>query len=119
VEASNKATTLEQSTLSFLPLAKWDEYNSYGEVVPSRLRYTIEWKMATNNKVVCKDTKQDVVLAPAVYWRLYLQPKVEKLVAKKASQGRQVELNNTSVVASVNNRSERDLCKQYNNMHVN
>jgi hypothetical protein len=118
VEASNEATTPERSRLSFLPLAEWDEYNSYDEVVPSRLRYTIEWKMATNNKVVCEDTEQDVVLAPAVYWRLYLQPKVEKLVAKKALQGRQVKLDDTSVVASVNDRSERDLCKRYDDMHV-
>lgn len=118
VEASNEATTPERPTLSFLPLAEWDEYNSYDEVVPSHLRYTIEWKVAINNKVVCKDTEQDVVLAPAVYWRLYLQPKVEKLEARKLSQGRQVEYDDTSVVASVNDRSERDLCKRYDDMHV-
>jgi hypothetical protein len=50
-------------------LAEWDEYNSYDEDTPSRLRYTIECKMTVNNKVISKDTEQDIVLAPAVYWR--------------------------------------------------
>ncbi|KAG9196829.1 hypothetical protein G6514_003942 [Epicoccum nigrum] len=104
--------------LGFFPLAEWDEYNSYDEDTPSRIRYTIEWKVAVNNKVISKDTEQDIVLAPAVYWRMYLQPKVEKLVDKKLSQGRQVEYDDTSVMASVNDRSERDLCKWYDDMHV-
>ncbi|KAL1598076.1 hypothetical protein SLS59_007086 [Nothophoma quercina] len=108
----------DPSGLGFLPLAEWDEYNSYDEVVPSRLRYTIEWKVAVNNKVISKDTEQDIVLAPAVYWRMYLQPKVEKLVAKKLSQGREAEYDDTSVVASVNDRSERDLSKRYDDMHI-
>ncbi|KAF1358619.1 hypothetical protein EJ07DRAFT_86450, partial [Lizonia empirigonia] len=75
-------------------------------------------KLAVNNKVISKDTEQDIVLAPAVYWRMYLQPKVEKLVDKKLSQGRQVEYDDTSVVASVNDRPERDLCKRYDDMHI-
>lgn len=111
-------TTSDPSRPGFLPLAEWDEYNSYDEDTPSRIRYTIEWKVAVGNKAISKDTEQDVVLAPAVYRRTYLQPKVEKLVAKKLSQGRQVEYDDTSVVASVNGRSERDLCKRYDDMHV-
>jgi hypothetical protein len=101
VEASCRAITPDLSRLSFLPLAEWDEYNSYDEDTPSRLRYTIEWKVTVNNKVISKDTEQDIVLAPVVYWRMYLQPKVEKLVAKKLSYGRRVEHDDTSVVASV------------------
>jgi hypothetical protein len=50
-----------------LPLAEWDEYNSYEEDTPSRIRNTIEWKVAVKNKVISKDTEQDIVLAPAVY----------------------------------------------------
>ncbi|KAF2006537.1 hypothetical protein P154DRAFT_418164, partial [Amniculicola lignicola CBS 123094] len=53
--------------LGFLPLAEWDEYNSYEEEIPSRLHYSIEWKVAVNNRVIAKDTEQDIVLAPAVY----------------------------------------------------
>lgn len=118
VEASCAVATPDSSRLGFLPLAEWDEYNSYDEDVPSRLRYSIEWKVAVNNKVVSKDTEQDVVLAPAVYWRMYLQPKVEKLVARKLPPGRQVEYDDTSVVASVNDRTERDLTKRFDDMHI-
>ncbi|KAJ8118503.1 hypothetical protein OPT61_g520 [Boeremia exigua] len=114
-EASCEPTT---PRLGFLPLAEWDEYNSYNEDTPSRIRYTIEWKLAVNNKVVSRDTEQDVILAPAVYWRMYLQAKVKQLVDKKLSPSRQVEYDDTSVVASVNDRSERDLCKRYDNMHI-
>jgi hypothetical protein len=81
-EASCEPTT---PRLGFLPLAEWDEYNSYDEDTPTRIRYTIAWKLALNNKVISKDTEQDIVLAPAVYWRMYLQSKVEKLADKKLS----------------------------------
>ncbi|KAF1961001.1 hypothetical protein CC80DRAFT_403597, partial [Byssothecium circinans] len=60
-------TELHPNRLDFLPLAEWDEYNSYDEDMPSRLRYSIEWKVVVNNKMLSKDTEQDVVLAPAAY----------------------------------------------------
>ena len=81
-------TLAEADRLGFLPLAEWDEYNSYEEGTPSHLRYSIEWKIAVNNRAIAKDTEQDVVLAPAVYWRMYLQAKVEKLVDKKLPRSR-------------------------------
>lgn len=68
--------TQEPFGLGFLPLAEWNEHNSYDEDTPIRLRYSIERKVTINNKVLSRDTEQDVVLAPAVYWRMYLQPKV-------------------------------------------
>jgi hypothetical protein len=81
-QGCNEVVQVGAGQLGFLPLAEWDEYNSYEEDTPSRLRYSIEWKVAINNKVMAKDTEQDVVLAPAVYWRMYLQAKVDKLVEK-------------------------------------
>ena len=81
-EASRDPTPLGSSRLGFLPLAKWDEYNSYEEVTPSRLRYSVEWKVAVNNRVVAKYTEQDLVLVPAAYWHMYLKPKVEKLSSR-------------------------------------
>jgi hypothetical protein len=104
--------------LGFLPLAEWDEYNSYEEDTPSRLRYSIEWKVAINNKVMAKDTEQDVVLAPAVYWRMYLQGKVDKQVDKKLPHSSHVRLDDTNVVASVNDRSEHDLTRRFDNMDI-
>lgn len=43
--------------LGFLQLDEWDEHNSYGEEVLTVLHYSIEWKVAVNNKVVSRDTE--------------------------------------------------------------
>ncbi|EOA85573.1 uncharacterized protein SETTUDRAFT_29158 [Exserohilum turcica Et28A] len=104
--------------LGFLPLAEWDEHNSYEEETPSHLRYSIEWKIAVDNGAIAKDTEQDVVLAPAVYWRMYLQAKVEKLVDKKLPRSSHVELDDISVVASVKDRSESDLTRRFDDMNI-
>ncbi|KAF2022548.1 hypothetical protein EK21DRAFT_119643 [Setomelanomma holmii] len=104
--------------LGFLPLDEWDEHNSYDEDVPSRLRYTVEWKVMVNNKVIAKETEQDVVLAPAAYWHMYLNAKVERLVSRKLPPHRNVEYDDTNVVVSVNDRSERDVTKQFDSMDI-
>jgi hypothetical protein len=117
-EASRDPTPLDSNRLGFLPLAEWDEYNSYKEDTPSRLRYSIEWKVAVNNRVVAKDTEQDLVLVPAAHWHMYLKPKVEKLSSRKVGHNRHVEYDDTSVVVSVNDRSERDLTKRFDNMNI-
>lgn len=117
-EASRDPTPLDSNRLGFLPLAEWDEYNSYEEDIPSRLRYSIEWKVAVNNRVVAKDTEQDLVLVPAAYWHMYLKTKVEKLSSRKVGHNRHVEYDDTSVIVSVNDRSERDLTKRFDNMNI-
>src|SRR5438034_1145677 len=76
-------TQLEPDRLRFLELDEWDELNSYEEEVPTLLHYSIEWKVAVNNRVVAKDTEQDIVLVPIAYWHMVLQPKLEKLLQKK------------------------------------
>jgi hypothetical protein len=50
---------------------------------------------------------------------MYLKPKVEKLLSKKVAYNRHVECNNTRVIISINNRSERDLTKQFNSININ
>jgi hypothetical protein len=109
---------VDSDRLGFLPVAEWDEYNSYEEDVPTRLHYSIEWKVVVNNRMLSKDTEQDVVLAPAAYWRFCLKAKVEKLLGKKLPHGRHVKCDDTSVVASVNDRSERDLTKRFDDMDI-
>jgi hypothetical protein len=117
-EASRNHTPLDSNRLGFLPLTEWDEYNSYEEDTPSRLRYSIEWKVTVNNRVVAKDTEQDIVLVPAAYWHMYLKSNVEKLSSKKVAHNRNVEYDDTGVVVSVNDRSERDLTKRFDNMDI-
>ena len=118
ITTSRNHTLLDSNRLGFLPLAEWDEYNSYEEDIPSRLRYSIEWKVAVNNRVVAKETEQDIVLVPAAYWHMYLKPKVEKLSSKKVAHNRHVEYDDTRVVISVNHRSERDLTKRFDSMDI-
>jgi hypothetical protein len=118
VDDGQEATPLDAGKLGFLPLDEWDEHNSYDEDVPSRLRYSIEWKVVVNNKTLSKDTEQDVVLAPSAYWRLCLSAKVDKLLSRKLPHGRHVKCDDTSVVASVNDRSERDLTKRFDEMDI-
>jgi hypothetical protein len=74
--------------------------------------------VVVNNKVVAKNTKQDLVLVPSAHWHLCLKPKVEKLLSKKVAHNRHVEFNNTSVVVSVNDRSQRNLTKRFDNIDV-
>jgi hypothetical protein len=118
VEDGRDMIQVDSDRLGFLPVAEWDEYNSYEEDVPTRLHYSIEWKIVVNNRMLSKDTEQDVVLAPAAYWRFCLKAKVERLLGKKLPHGRHVKCDDTSVVASVNDRSERDLTKRFDDMDI-
>jgi hypothetical protein len=67
---------------------------------------------------IAKDTEQDLVLVPSAHWHLCLKPKVEKLLSKKVAHSRHVEFDDTSVVVSLNDRSQRDLTKRFDNMDV-
>lgn len=71
-----------------------------------------------NNRMVSKDTEQDVVLAPATYWRLFLQSKLEKLLGKKLAKNRPVKSEDTTVVVSVTERSQRDLTKRFDDTDI-
>jgi hypothetical protein len=66
-----------------------------------------------NEKPLTRDTEQDVVLTLPSYWELFLRPKLEKVVAKKRSQKKNMTLEDIHVAVSVTERSEPDLIKQY------
>lgn len=108
----------QSEKLDFCPLSEWDKENTYDEDPPSYIHYLIEWKVTVNNRVVSKDTEQDVVLAPAVYWRIALQPKLEKLLCRKLAKNRPVRSEDTNVVISVTERSQRDLAKRFEDTNV-
>ena len=58
--------------------------------MPTLLHDSTEWKVAVNNKVVSRDTEQDVVLVPIAYWHMILRPKLERLLQKKFGSNKQV-----------------------------
>jgi hypothetical protein len=86
--AAHLQTQLAPDKLRFLELDEWDELGSYKEEAPTCFHYLIEWKVVVNNKVVAKDTEQDLVLVPIAYWHMVLQPKLEKLLRRKLAQNR-------------------------------
>jgi hypothetical protein len=63
--------------------------------------------------VVAKDTKPDLVLAPSAYWVKVLRQKLESWVKTKTQRSRRVRSEDTAVVVSVNDRSQRDLNKWF------
>jgi hypothetical protein len=68
--------------------------------------------------MVSKDIEQDVVLAPSAYWGLFLQPKLEKLLYKKLAKNRPVKSEDTNIVVSVTERSQRDLTKRFDDTDI-
>jgi hypothetical protein len=109
---------LQPDKLALVQLNSWDQEKTYDEDPPSCIHYSIEWRVTLNSKVVSKDTEQDLVLAPASYWQLFLQPKLGKLLRKKLPQNKCVRSDDTNVVVSVADRSQRDLTKRFDDTEI-
>jgi hypothetical protein len=109
---------MEPGRLRFLQLDEWDEHNSYSEDVPTCLHYSIEWKVAVNNKVVHRDTEQDVVLIPIGYWHTTLRLKLERVLERKFGLDNQMRCDDTNVTVSVTDRTQRDLVKSFENLNI-
>jgi hypothetical protein len=104
--------------LQLLSLDDWDELNSYDEDKPSCLHYSIEWKVSVNNESISNNTEQDLVLAPRVFWHMFLKSKLDKLLQRKVGQNRSIKCDDTSVVASVSDRSQRDLTLRFDDIDI-
>lgn len=89
----------------------------YDEHLLTCLHYSIVWKVTLNNKTIRKNTEQDLVLAPQFHWRLFLEPKLKELVRKKFSQ-KQGELDDITIIVSVNHRNQLDLTLSFDKTDV-
>lgn len=105
---SSQHQSPQLSQIRLLQLGEWEEGKLYDEHLPTCLHYSIVWKVTLNNKTIRKNTEQDLVLAPQFHWRLFLEPKLKELVSKKFSQ-KQGELDDTTIIVSVNHRNQPDL----------
>ena len=101
--------------LGFLPQSQWWEDGQYIESPPKYIHYTIEWKVTVNNRAACKDTGQDIVLAPHAYWQSFLKPKLEAIVSTRCSRATPLD---TSVKICINDRGERDVTKRFDSTDV-
>jgi hypothetical protein len=65
-----------------------------------------------NNRVLAKDTEQDLDSAPSSYWQ-QIKQKAECVLRQKINRNRRVKPDDTSIVVSVNDCSQRDLTKRF------
>ncbi|KAH1971260.1 hypothetical protein KXV92_007769 [Aspergillus fumigatus] len=103
--------------LGFLPLAEWQEGGEYEEYPPRYICYTIAWRIVLNRKIECRDTEQDLVIAPSDYWKESLKAKMENLLHVKR-RNRRIRSEGTAIVVSVNDRSQNDLEKHYHSTNI-
>ncbi|KAJ3469840.1 hypothetical protein MRS44_003905 [Fusarium solani] len=107
--------------LPLLQLADWDSEVAYDESPPTCIHYSIEWKLQLRKGRLTKltnDTERDLVLAPGAYWDRTLESKVEGLLRKKTPQGKCYLPEETNVIVSVTDRSERDLTKRFDEFNI-
>ncbi|KAM5528784.1 hypothetical protein FOXYSP1_16628 [Fusarium oxysporum f. sp. phaseoli] len=107
--------------LPLLQLDDWDPDGTYDESPPTCIHYSIEWKLQLRKGRLSKltnDTEQDLVLAPGAFWDTTLEDKVDKLLKQKTPRGKSYVPEETIVVVSVTDRSERDLTKRFDEFNV-
>ncbi|KAG4427670.1 hypothetical protein IFR05_016847 [Cadophora sp. M221] len=101
-ESFSQQQTQQDDKLGFCQLSDWDEERTYDEDPPRYIHYSIEWNVKVNNREVSKETEQDLVLAPASYWRLFLESNLEKVLLRKMRvKNKTVKSEDTKIVVTV------------------
>ena len=107
-----------QRTLPLLQLADWSKDNAYDEHPPTCIHYSIEWKLIVDRKLIVKETEPNLVLAPNAFWTTVLRPKLDKLLARKLPGNKCFRADETIVVVSVTDRTERDVNKRFDELDI-
>jgi len=114
-EFSSQQNT-QADKLELCQYAKWSPDKTYDEDPPIYIHYSIEWKITVNNRAITpKDTELGLVLEPAAYWEHFLEPKLKNVLFRK---NRPLRSEDTTVVVSVSDRSERDLTKRFDDTNI-
>ncbi|KAG5654824.1 hypothetical protein KAF25_000231 [Fusarium avenaceum] len=101
--------------LPLLQLSGWDSDFEDDETDPTCIHYDIEWKLQLKKGRLSKlaeITEEDLTLAPSAYWDRFLSAELAKMVASKVPSPEHEPVE-TTVVVSVDKRSERNLRKQF------
>ena len=104
-----------RKTLPFVPYDDWLPGESYDDQPPSCMHYVMEWKLTLNKRVVAKQTEDDLVLAPSDFWKEELSPKIADI---SNSTSKPYKADATTVIISVNDRSERDITKRFDELQI-
>ncbi|KAI2734473.1 hypothetical protein DTO013E5_9156 [Penicillium roqueforti] len=117
---SECSSPLHQPQSDQLGFMREDEVDVGGTHEEQRLNYVhykIEWRVKLNNRVVAKDTEQDLALPPSSYWER-IKYTTGNVLRRKIAHTRRVRLDDTNLVVSVNERSQSDLIKRFEGASV-
>lgn len=96
--------------LALIPVAECQDEIVWGEQSLNCIPYQSEWRVKLNNRVVVKDTEQDLTSPPSDHWTRIVETS-GNLLRRKIARSRGVGLDDTELALSVNDRFQRDLTR--------
>ncbi|KAI8654444.1 hypothetical protein NCS57_01189800 [Fusarium keratoplasticum] len=115
-----RGSPFQDSCLPLLQLNNWDPAFRDDELDPTCIHYDIEWKLQLKKGRLSKlveITEENLTLAPGAYWDKFLSAELAATVKDKLPEPR-YEPDETTVVVSVEKRSERNMRKRFNGLIV-
>ncbi|OQE62923.1 hypothetical protein PENNAL_c0256G06018 [Penicillium nalgiovense] len=103
--------------VGFLPVVEHEDGGTWDGQSTNCIHYQIEWRVTLNNRVVTKDTEQNLALPPSSYWEK-INEKAAGLLRRKIARDRRVRPDDTTIVVSVKDRSQRDLTKRFESTDI-
>lgn len=103
--------------VGFKPLVEQESGNGLDEMPRNYVHYVIAWRLALNNRVLATDTEQDLARPPNFYWQQIMET-AESVLCRKIARNRRVRLDDTTIIVSINDRSQRDLTKRFDNAGI-
>lgn len=83
-----------------------------------QFHYLIDWKVKLNHRPAVRITEPDLVIAPSAYWQETLKKKVQDVKRRQVFRNRRARLDDTTIVASVNDRSTNDLHQEFEGLDI-
>jgi hypothetical protein len=83
-----------------------DGGGTYDEDSPTSIKNLIEWKVTLNNGVLARDTEQDLVLKPSLYWQ-QIKEKAEQVVRWKKPCNNWVRADDTTNLSPTRRTDKR------------